>query len=133
MYQDFISCLDAGPKIKISLAYHLMSNADLEPSKIIFLVRNVLKTTTSGELRVASIRLLDKLEDKVIFDSNTKESNINTKMVYDYYQISTKFRELIKDSSSKFLDFWNTYKKGDPNMKVLLLLNDTLDTISTEV
>ena len=82
---------------------------------------------------MASLRLLDKLEKLITFETNARESNIDSKLVYDYYQLSSRFRELIKDSAEKFTRFWNLYKNGDPNMRKLLLLNDNLDTISTEV
>jgi len=104
------------PEVQLTLANFLFENKVDAYAAAITLVHQLHLDRGSIELKVVSVKLLEKIEKMVL---TNYDSSIDMQEIVDYQALSYNLRKSVEANIRRYLKFWEIYKGAEPSAKEL--------------
>jgi len=104
------------PEVQLTLANFLFENKTDSYAAAITLVHALNLDQGSIELKVVSVKLLEKIEKMVLTNYGSK---IDMQEIVDYQALSYGLRKSVEANIRRYLKFWEIYKGAEPSAKEL--------------
>jgi len=104
------------PEVQLTLANFLFENKSDSYAAAITLVHALNLDRGSTELKVVSVKLLEKIEKMILTNYDSK---IDMQEIVDYQALSYNLRKSVEANIRRYLKFWEIYKGAEPSAKEL--------------
>jgi PAS domain S-box-containing protein len=118
------------PEVQLTLANFLFENKVDSYAAAITLIHQLNLDRGSIELKVVSVKLLEKVEKMVL---TNYDSSIDMQEIVDYQALSFNLRKSVEANIRRYIKFWEIYKGAEPSAKELYDLSSQLNREAEKV
>ena len=119
--------------IRLTLAHSFYAEGD-SLEKALLLAANCKAMSRKNNVKRAADILLQRVEEK--YEESIKSStlsSLNIKHIYEYYQLRSNLKELIKVNTKSYIAFWETFIQAEPNVRELIEISKKMDREAKKV